>query len=189
MSGRHVFKTKNSNSLLFICLLLMEASFAEKTNRAEKTYNSNSIASNSSKACNHSTMPTGTAVTSTNPEEHSKEQITTPMQNTYPLVFTITITCHALISLLGIIGNALVFYVLGYLKKKRNTEDIFVLSLATADIVPSLLVAANIMVIFMKEKCDRKCVQSLQTISTGIYRIAACASAWFLVFISFNRYR
>ena len=91
----------------------------------------------------------------------------------------------------GTIGNAFLFYVVGVLKKKRNSEDVYVLSLASADFMTSL--AADVEYILLETKSFRHCGKSC---SKSFYLIAGCfthatiyASAWNLVLISLNRYR
>ena len=100
--------------------------------------------------------------------------------------------CYILYSLVlffGVCGNAIVFYVLGYRKRRRNSGDIYVLSLACADFLASLfmpMVFLNDLVtnysgwLYGKAMCYILNPFSLATI---------CASGWSLVFISLNRYR
>ena len=96
---------------------------------------------------------------------------------------------YVLVLFFGIFGNMLVFYVIGYRKKKRNSGDIFILSLACADFLASLGVAmiyVNGIItgfsgwVYGKELCY---------ILPGISQTTTCASGWFLVLISLDRYR
>ena len=98
------------------------------------------------------------------------------------LRFTITL-------LLGVIGNAFVIYVVGYLKNKRKSEDIYVLSLASADILTSLLSAAEFLIYNFAIEHGFNGFKYFLFAVTSIYRVIICASAWLLVCISVNRYR
>ena len=96
---------------------------------------------------------------------------------------------YTLMLFFGIFGNLIVFYVLGYRKKKRNPGDIYILSLALAD----LLAALNVTVFLLNDAItdfsgwiygDTLCFVFSSTIPATM-----CASGWFLALISLDRYR
>ena len=96
---------------------------------------------------------------------------------------------YALVLFFGFFGNIVVIYVLGYRKKKRNSGDVYMLSLACADFLASIaapLVMINDLVthystwLYGEAMC-----YALPT----ILQATICASGWSLVFISLDRYR
>ena len=96
---------------------------------------------------------------------------------------------YGLVLFLGVFGNIVVFYVVGFRKKKRNSGDLCILSLACADFLGSLVVPlvmlndliTNMSVWFYGEiLCHIMPVITLTTM---------CASAWSLVLISVDRLR
>ena len=96
---------------------------------------------------------------------------------------------YVLMLFFGTFGNLIVFFVLGYRKKKRNPGDIYILSLALAD----LLAALNVAVFLLNDAItdfsgwiygDTLCFVFSSTIPATM-----CASGWFLALISLDRYR
>ena len=96
---------------------------------------------------------------------------------------------YILVFIFGFFGNIVVIYVLGYRKKKRNSGDVYMLSLACADFLASIaapLVMINDLVthystwLYGEAMC-----YALPTVLQG----TICASGWSLVFISLDRYR
>ena len=90
---------------------------------------------------------------------------------------------YAMVSFVGTLGNILVFYVIGYRKKNRNSGDIYMLSLAFADLLGSLVVGLAIGQLINTN------LQMLFCITPPISLAAMCASAWTLVLISVDRLR
>ena len=161
----------------------MAASFGEHLIQIGVTYDCNSTAANLSFPCNHSIFLNWSSVSFILYPKYSDRY-------RYILnILFITEVLHAVISILGVIGNALVFYVIGYRKMKRNSEDIYVLSLAFADIITSLIVVFQAVVLLMGEKCNWNCKRTSLIVPGGICTVTTCASAWILVCISLNRYR
>ena len=115
-----------------------EASFTENTPWTELAYDCNSAAINISIPYNHSTLPNSIAVNSTLPPLNLKYSSTY-----FPVSRHIANVSFAMTFLFGIIGNVLVFYVGGYVKKKRNSQDVYVQALASADFIASLMAAAR----------------------------------------------
>ena len=89
----------------------------------------------------------------------------------------------------GIIGNMIVFYVIGYRKKKRNSADIFILSLACADFLASMGMAMLYVNVLITGFYGWLYGKTLCYILPGISQTTRCASGWFLVLISLDRYR
>ena len=161
-----------------------EAIFAEKISGTELTHDCNSTAVNLSIPCNHSNLLNSTAVNSKLPPLYSKGKNIYLLASLYISRASFTITC-----LFGITGNPLVFYVVGYLKKKRNSEDVYVLVLASADLIISLTQAVYFIMIQTNISCDHNCWMYIYDICGSIGDAGVSASAWILVLISLNRYR
>ena len=96
---------------------------------------------------------------------------------------------YVLVLLSGIFGNILVVYVIGYLKKKRNSGDIYILSLACADFFASLVVVVIMVNDLITDYSAWIFGKTLCYVLPGISEATKCASAWFLILISLNRYR
>ena len=96
---------------------------------------------------------------------------------------------YVLVLLSGIFGNILVFYVIGYLKKKRNSGDIYILSLACADFFASLVVVVIMVNDLITNYSAWIFGKALCYVLPGVSQATKCASAWFLILISLNRYR
>ena len=96
----------------------------------------------------------------------------------YSLVFTV-----------GVLGNGLVCYVLGIKKKRKNSGDIFVISLAITDFLASVFVP----LVMINDIVGDFRVWYLG--KTGCYVLPSVspltltASSWFLVLISLDHYR
>ena len=187
MNPAPIFKDKNLNSLLIISLLLMNVSFAE--NSTGLAYGSKSNTLNLSISCHHSASLNLTAVNSKGPRVGLIKYSIIPRAEISPTILYMSHVRHAMTLLFGVIGNALVLYVVGYLKKMRNPADIYILSLASADLVPSLVMAIRWVLTFVDVKCYNKCGSLYSSVTTAIFYAATCGSAWHLVFISLQRYR
>ena len=96
---------------------------------------------------------------------------------------------YGLVLFFGIFGNMLVFYVIGYRKKKRNSGDIFILSLACADFLASLGMTMLYVGVLITGFSGWVYGEALCYILPGISQTTTCASGWFLVLISLDRHR
>ena len=96
---------------------------------------------------------------------------------------------YSLVLLFGVFGNAMVFYVLGYRKKKRNSGDIYVLSLACADFLASLFMPMVFLNDLITDYSGWLYGKAMCYILNPLSLATICASGWSLVFISLNRYR
>ena len=167
--------------------MVEDASFTENTPRTELAYDCNSGAINLSVPYSHSTLlssTNSTAVDSTLPPLNLKYSSTY-----YQKVRYIENVSLAVTFLFGIIGNALVLYVVGYVKKKRNSEDVYVQALASADFITSLMATARRILAEIRFTCDRNCYNYIAVIPGILNEVTATASAGILVLISLNRYR
>ena len=144
----------------------MEASFAVNTTWKELSYGCSSNATDEyipcnltelifNAPCNYSALLNCTAVNSTLPVVHSVDS-TAYQETINPSALYTGYVRIAMTLLLGVIGNVIVINVVGHLKKKRNAEDIYVLSLALTDIVASLVFSTDI-VIIIADICDGDC--------------------------------
>ena len=96
---------------------------------------------------------------------------------------------YGLIFLLGVFGNIVVFYVVGFRKKKRNSGDIYILSLACADFLVSLVAPLIVLNDLITGASVWFYGEILCYVMPPISIATMCASAWSLVFISVDRLR
>ena len=96
---------------------------------------------------------------------------------------------YALVLLLGVFGNIVVFYVVGFRKKKRNSGDVYILSLACADLFGSLAAPLIMLNDLITDMSVWFYGGILCYIMPAITPATMCASAWSLVLISVDRLR
>ena len=96
---------------------------------------------------------------------------------------------NGLILFFGIFGNSIVFYVVGYQKKKRNSGDIYILSLACSDILASLVVPLTFISELVTDHAGWLYGKAMCYVMPTITQSTLCASGWSLAFISLARYR
>ena len=101
----------------------------------------------------------------------------------------ISFIVYGLILVSGILGNTIVLYVLGYRKKKRNSGDLYVLSLAWTDLLASLIVATFVLNDSITDFSGWIYGEVLCHLFSSVVPAAMCASGWFLALISLDRYR
>ena len=94
-----------------------------------------------------------------------------------------------LVLFFGIFGNIIVFYVVGYEKKKRNSGDIYTLSLACSDILASMVVPMIFINDLITDHAEWLYGKAVCYILPPFSQLTLCASGWSLVFISLDRYR
>ena len=101
-------------------------------------------------------------------------------------------TCYVfygIVLLFGTLGNILVFYVIGYRKKRRNSGDVYMLSLASADFLASLAAPLVMLSDLITDFSGWFYGEMLCYVMPTISPITMCASAWTLVLISADRLR
>ena len=96
---------------------------------------------------------------------------------------------YGLVMFFGIFGNILVFYVIGYRKKRRNNGDIYVLSLACTDFLVSIFAPILMLNYLIQETPNWIYGDAMCYFFSTINPITLCCSAWLLVLISIDRYR
>ena len=96
---------------------------------------------------------------------------------------------YVLVLVLGTFGNAIVFYVIGYRKKKRNGGDVYILSLACADFLSSVFIPMIMLNDLLTNMTGWVYGEVLCYVLPTAYPVTMGASAWFLVLISLDRYR
>ena len=96
---------------------------------------------------------------------------------------------YALVLFFGIFGNIIVFYVVGYRKTKRNSGDVYILSLACADFLASLIAPMVMLNDLITDFVGWVYGEALCHVMPAITPTTMCASAWSLVFISVDRLR
>ena len=96
---------------------------------------------------------------------------------------------YGMVLFFGTLGNILVFYVIGYRKKKRNSGDIYMLSLASADLLASLAAPLVMLSDLITDFSGWFYGEMLCYVMPTISPITMCASAWTLVLISVDRLR
>ena len=96
---------------------------------------------------------------------------------------------YGMVFFVGTFGNILVFYVVGYRKKNRNSGDVYMLSLAFADLLGSLVVALVMLSEFMTDFSGWLYGEILCYVMPTISIMTMGASAWTLVLISVDRLR
>lgn len=96
---------------------------------------------------------------------------------------------YGLLFLFGVSGNSIVFYVIGYRKKKRTSSDIFILSLASADFLASVFVPMIMVNDLLTDLNGWFYGKAMCYVFPAVSPATLTASAWSLVFISFDRYR
>ena len=96
---------------------------------------------------------------------------------------------YALVFFFGVVGNMIVFYVVGYRKKRRNGGDIYILSLACADFMSSVFVPMVMLNDLITDFSGWFYGEAMCYILPSMTPATMCASAWSLVLISLDRYR
>ena len=96
---------------------------------------------------------------------------------------------YGLVLFFGVFGNIIVFYVLGYRKKKRNSGDVYILSLACADFLASLIVPMVFLNDLVSDYSNWFYGKAMCYVLPTISPLTMCASGWSLVLISVDRYR
>ena len=94
---------------------------------------------------------------------------------------------YGMVFFFGTFGNIIVFYVIGYRKKNRNSGDIYILSLAFADLLGSLVVSLLMLSQFITDFSGWLYGEMLCYVLSTILPITMCASAWTLVLIAVDR--
>ena len=94
-----------------------------------------------------------------------------------------------MVLLLGVFGNIVVVYVIGIRKKKRNSGDIYILSLACADFIGSLVAPLIMIGDLITDMSVWIYGEILCYVMPTITPATLCASAWSLVLISVDRLR
>ena len=96
---------------------------------------------------------------------------------------------YLLLFVMGVLGNSVVLYVIGYRKKRRTTSDIFIISLACADFLSSAFYPIWYLSDLLTN-CQTWLFGPVMCYITQLLIITSLpASAWSLVFISLDRYR
>ena len=96
---------------------------------------------------------------------------------------------YTLVFLVGVVGNGLVCYVLGVKKKRRNSGDIFVISLAITDFLSSIIIPL-VMVHDVMTDLEMWCLGKIGClVLPAVSPATVTASCWFLVLIALDRYR
>ena len=96
---------------------------------------------------------------------------------------------YSLLFIIGVLGNSVVLYVIGYRKKRRTTSDIFIISLACADFLSSAFYPIWYLSDLLTN-CQTWLFGPAMCYITQLLIITSLpASAWSLVFISLDRYR
>ena len=96
---------------------------------------------------------------------------------------------YALVFFFGVFGNIIVFYVIGYRKKKRNSGDVYILSLACADFLASVATPMVILNDLITDYSGWFYGEALCYVLYPTSLSTICASGWSLVLISLERYR
>lgn len=96
---------------------------------------------------------------------------------------------YGLVFFFGTVGNIIVFYVIGYRKKKRNGGDFYILSLACADFLSSVFVPMVMLNDLITDFSDWFYGEMMCHALPAITPVTLCASSWSLVLISLDRYR
>ena len=96
---------------------------------------------------------------------------------------------YGLVLFFGVFGNITVFYVIGYRKKKRNSGDIYILSLACADFLASVTTPMVILNDLITDYSGWFYGEAMCYLLFPISLATICASGWSLVLISIDRYR
>lgn len=89
----------------------------------------------------------------------------------------------------GVFGNMIVFYVVGYRKKKRSGGDLYILSLACADFLSSIFVPMVMLNDLLTDFSGWLYGEVMCYILPAINPGTLSASSWSLVLISLDRYR
>ena len=90
---------------------------------------------------------------------------------------------------LGVLGNIIVLYVIGYRKKKCNKADVYILVLACADIIPALVSCVRMLFYIIAGFSNRQYLSANCYALPATARAATCAAGWLHVLISLERYR
>ena len=109
-----------------------------------------------------------------------------------PVQGTAKYICHivyGLVIVFGIVGNIIVFHVVGYRKKKRNPCDKYILSLACTDFLASLLMIFFVSNDAITDFSSWLYGESMCYVCSAVLPATMCASGWFLALISLERYR
>ena len=94
---------------------------------------------------------------------------------------------YGLILPIGVFGNSVVVYVVGFRKKKRNSGDIYTLSLACADFLATLVAPMIVINDLITDMSVWFYGEILCHVMHAITLATLCASAWSLAFISIDR--
>lgn len=95
-----------------------------------------------------------------------------------------------LIFLVGVCGNSIVLYVLGYRKKKKLTScDIYILALAFTDLISSICAPMDVLNQIITNRIGWFYGEVMCHILPAIMPITFDSSVWLLVAISCDRYR
>ena len=96
---------------------------------------------------------------------------------------------YSIILVVGILGNGLVCYVLIFKKKRKNTGDIFIISLAMTDFISSIFIP----LVQINDLVGDAKIWYLGEIGCfvlpAMFPMTLTASSWLLVLISLDRYR
>ena len=96
---------------------------------------------------------------------------------------------YSLIFIVGVSGNALVCYVLGIKKPRKNCGDIFVISLAISDLLASIVVPLVIINDLVGDSIRWYFGEIGCYVLPPMITITLTASSWSLVLICVDRYR
>ena len=96
---------------------------------------------------------------------------------------------YGMVFFFGIFGNIIVLYVVGYRKKKRNSGDLYILALGCADFLASMAVCVIMVNHMLTDFSGWLYGEAMYYVLPGILQATMCASGWFLVLISLDRYR
>ena len=126
---------------------------------------------------------------------HQKTSSESPERDTHmfaPVKGPAKYICYVLYGLvlfIGVFGNIFVFYVFGYRKKTRNSGDVYILSLACADFLASLIVPSILLSDLVTNYSGWLYGSTMCHILPPIAQATMSASGWSLVLISLDRYR
>ena len=101
----------------------------------------------------------------------------------------LTYIVYGMVFFFGIFGNIVVFCVVGYIKKKRNSGDRYILVLACSDFLSSLALSVAMLNMMVTDFSSWLYGEALYYVVVGTSQATTCASGWFLVLISLDRYR
>eukprot|EP00112_Aurelia_sp_Birch-Aquarium-sp1_P023640 Seg711.2 transcript_id=Seg711.2/GoldUCD/mRNA.D3Y31 product="Neuropeptide receptor 22" protein_id=Seg711.2/GoldUCD/D3Y31 len=96
---------------------------------------------------------------------------------------------YGMVVFIGVTGNSIVLYVIGFRKKRRTSSDILILSLACADFLSSVFAPMLMLNELITDTKGWLYGEAMCYVAHQVEGVALTASAWSLLLISLDRYR